>query len=269
MRYWTLAVFLFFLITHPLSSINLSDTSALSLEDIRENPGEYLGERVAHFTVVNVSLRLDPSNRLIEKYYLVHIQDSSRFGVSYVISEEKYQKYIDFIGKNATFNLVGNVGPGLVHPPDRLITNILASKSRDPYSMEKVYIFIFIEGELDEDEINEPPDASFTFSPASPKVRDEVQFTDTSTDVDGHIASWYWEFGDGGTSSEKNPAHKYSAKGAYATILTVTDDKGADANSTQTITLKPSPVLERSTMWVVLGALAIISVIVITVIQRR
>jgi len=123
---------------------------------------------------------------------------------------------------------------------------------------------------------NKPPEASFTFSPANPKVSKEVQFTDASTDVDGQIASWHWDFGDGDTSSEKNPVHKYRAKGTYTTILTVTDDKGAEANSTQSITLKPAtifpglpPVLEEPTMWVVLGAIVIIAVIVITVILRR
>lgn len=273
MRIKALVMLLLFVITNNVIHIDFLDPYTLSLEDIRENPEKYLGERVAQFTVVNITLRPDPSNRLSETYYLVYIQDSFKHSVPFVIPEQKYQMYKNYQGRNATLSLVGKIGPALNHPPDRLITNILVSKTKDPYSREKVYVFIYLEGERGE---NKPPEASFTFSPANPRVRQEVQFTDASTDVDGQIASWYWEFGDGDTSSEKNPVHEYRAKGKYTTILTVTDDKGAEANSTQSITLKPAPifpglppVLEEPTMWVVLGALAIISMIVITVIQRR
>jgi PKD repeat protein len=37
--------------------------------------------------------------------------------------------------------------------------------------------------------------------------------------------SWYWEFGDGDTSTEKNPLHQYNTPGEYEVILTVTDSK--------------------------------------------
>ena len=269
----TLTTLLLFVITNNVIHSDFLDPYTPSLEDIRENPEKYLGERVSQFTVVNITLRPDPSNRLRETYYLVHIQDSLKYSMPFVIPEQQYQMYKKYQGKNTTLYLVGKIGPELFHPPDRLITNILVSKTKDAYSREKVYIFIYLEGEMRE---NKPPKASFTFSPANPKVRKEVQFTDTSTDEDGQIASWHWEFGDGDTSSEKNPTHKYRAKGTYTTILTVTDDKGAEANSTQSITLKPAtilpslpPVLEEPTMWVVLGTIAIIAVFIITVILRR
>jgi len=51
-----------------------------------------------------------------------------------------------------------------------------------------------------------------------------VQFTDTSTDINGYIASWYWEFGDGGDSTSQNPTHQYTDDGTYLVTLTVTDD---------------------------------------------
>ncbi len=37
--------------------------------------------------------------------------------------------------------------------------------------------------------------------------------------------SWYWEFGDGDTSTEKNPSHLYETPGEYDVTLTVTDSK--------------------------------------------
>jgi len=37
--------------------------------------------------------------------------------------------------------------------------------------------------------------------------------------------SWFWDFGDGDFSSEKNPIHTYSTKGEYIVTLTVTDER--------------------------------------------
>jgi len=81
---------------------------------------------------------------------------------------------------------------------------------------------------------NATPVAAFTFAPSPATVQDIVHFTDASTD-DGHIVSWLWEFGDGGTSIEQNPAHQYSAKGKYTVRLSVVDDGGLVGRTEQTI----------------------------------
>jgi PKD repeat protein len=52
-------------------------------------------------------------------------------------------------------------------------------------------------------------------------------FIDKSKDDDGSIVSWQWSFGDGATSSERNPVHTYATKGSYDVLLTVTDNTGA------------------------------------------
>jgi PKD repeat protein len=64
-----------------------------------------------------------------------------------------------------------------------------------------------------------PPTANFSFSPGSPTVGQPVQFTDTST---GSPTSWSWTFGDGGTSTAKNPSHTYLAVGSFPVSLTAT-----------------------------------------------
>ena len=56
-----------------------------------------------------------------------------------------------------------------------------------------------------------PPVAAFTFSPASPQTNALVTFTDTSA---GSPTSWQWSFGDGGTSTLRNPTHIYAVAGA-------------------------------------------------------
>src|SRR5207302_2617289 len=50
-----------------------------------------------------------------------------------------------------------------------------------------------------------------------------------SFDPDGNIASYVWNFGDGGTGSGVSPAHAYNAAGTYSITLTVTDNFGAQA----------------------------------------
>jgi len=55
-----------------------------------------------------------------------------------------------------------------------------------------------------------------------------VQFTDQST---GEITSWYWEFGDGETSTEQNPIHTYNSTGYFTVSLTVTGPGGSDTET--------------------------------------
>lgn len=50
-----------------------------------------------------------------------------------------------------------------------------------------------------------------------------VHFTDLST---GPVTSWYWYFGDGGTSSDASPEHTYNTSGVYTVSLTVRNASG-------------------------------------------
>jgi chitodextrinase len=75
----------------------------------------------------------------------------------------------------------------------------------------------------------QPPNAAFTPDFAYGTVGDPsatVQFTDASTDPDGHVVERSWDFGDGTTGSGSSPAHAYTQAGDYTVILTVTDEDG-------------------------------------------
>ena len=55
-----------------------------------------------------------------------------------------------------------------------------------------------------------------------------------STDPDGTIASYAWDFGDGGTGSGPAPSHTYATAGLYTVSLTVTDNVGASSSPATT-----------------------------------
>ena len=92
-----------------------------------------------------------------------------------------------------------------------------------------------------------PPIAGFTYSPVNPTPLDTVVFTDISTDEDGSVVDWYWEFGDGVTSAEQNPTHQYADDGTYYVNLTVTDNDG-ETNTAQIILVVVPPVINIDTM---------------------
>ena len=49
-----------------------------------------------------------------------------------------------------------------------------------------------------------------------------------SYDPDGTITAWSWEFGDDGTSADRNPIHSYAGPGIYRVFLTVEDGSGRE-----------------------------------------
>ena len=77
---------------------------------------------------------------------------------------------------------------------------------------------------------NDPPDAEFELD--CQELR--CTFVDRSSDGDGSVVSWQWNFGDGGTSNQRNPTHDYAAGGHYEVLLMVTDDDGAADTRTHT-----------------------------------
>ena len=82
---------------------------------------------------------------------------------------------------------------------------------------------------------NAPPTAAFTFSPPAPSTQDQVAFNGTgSSDSDGTVTGYSWNFGDGATdtTSGASPVHTYANPGTYTVTLTVTDN-GGSTNSVQ------------------------------------
>jgi PKD repeat protein len=74
-----------------------------------------------------------------------------------------------------------------------------------------------------------PPVAAFTQTCDSLTCNFDAS---TSSDQDGSVASYAWDFGDGGTGSGVSPSHDFPATGTYPVTLTVTDNEGTPSAPT-------------------------------------
>jgi PKD repeat protein len=85
---------------------------------------------------------------------------------------------------------------------------------------------------------NQPPTAAF----GSTVANLTAAFDGTaSSDADGAIAAYAWDFGDGATGTGATTTHTYAAAGTYQVTLTVTDDDGATAAVTHAVTVTEPP----------------------------
>lgn len=80
------------------------------------------------------------------------------------------------------------------------------------------------------------PRAAFTASPVSGNAPLTVQFANQST---GQITSYFWNFGDGSTSTAVNPQKVFQTVGTYNVFLTVSGPGGVAITSGQIVVSSP------------------------------
>ena len=172
------------------------------------------------------------SNFNFENRSITYSLDLDHFG----LPDGEY--WVHSLDENATLGLFESTASILdvpVHlPGDNATKLLLISRERPepPYSVE-IY-----PGRPGADDI---PSASFKYLPADPSMEDSVRFYDTSTDSDGAIISWDWEFGDGMSDKERHPSHQYGWKGEYPVRLTVMDDDGGIDTVVMNVTIRNLP----------------------------
>ena len=80
---------------------------------------------------------------------------------------------------------------------------------------------------------NELPEAYFTYM--GNQTGETIEFFDASSDPDGEIANYLWDFGDGLPETAQNPTHVYEKEGDYTVTLVVWDDFGRAARYTEVL----------------------------------
>lgn len=84
------------------------------------------------------------------------------------------------------------------------------------------------------------PAIDFTVSPATGCIPLDVNFTDQSVAGSGTIQNWVWDFGDGTSSTEQNPAHTYTSSGSYNVNLFVINSFGCQQSLIKPAIVKPA-----------------------------
>ncbi|HEX5736714.1 MAG TPA: PKD domain-containing protein [Blastocatellia bacterium] len=83
---------------------------------------------------------------------------------------------------------------------------------------------------------NQAPSVSASATPTSGSAPLTVSFATSASDPDGFIATYHWDFGDGESSTQAAPSHLYQSAGTFTARVTVTDNGGATASNSVTIT---------------------------------
>ncbi len=101
-----------------------------------------------------------------------------------------------------------------------------------------------VEVKVEEEKENNPPVAGWTYSPQNPYYEETIYFNgSSSSDSDGYIVSYEWDFGDGSSGRGVKISHKYTWNGSeeektFSVTLKVIDDKGASDVEVKNITIK-------------------------------
>jgi uncharacterized protein YkwD/plastocyanin len=92
-----------------------------------------------------------------------------------------------------------------------------------------------------------PPIAAIARTPSDAQEGQLVHFVDASYDPNGDIVQWQWDFGDGSTSTDQFPDHRYADNGTYTVKLTVTDATGnSDSYSVDETVENVAPTLQTT-----------------------
>jgi PKD repeat protein len=104
---------------------------------------------------------------------------------------------------------------------------------------------------------------SFTTSTRGGTFPLEVIFSDTT---EGAVTAYAWDFGDGGTATEKNPVHTYEAAGDYTVRLTVANKYGQTTSTVEPVIIA---VVAPLPSWLWLAIIGAVVVLIVSVVYLK
>lgn len=123
---------------------------------------------------------------------------------------------------------------------------VVNGKFTDSFAPFEVHIYKFVAGAAPSPPpppppVNHPPVASFTYTVSTLMASFDAS---GSSDPDGNITEYTWNFGDGQSGSGKVASHTYGAAGTYNVVLKVKDNLGATSQVSKSVTVT-NPVVSK------------------------
>lgn len=144
-------------------------------------------------------------------------------------------------------NTIGILNSSLLEVVDTIVLVGVKEILNLKFSPDNRYLYFYVGNEIYrfKHKLNLSPLKAFFYTDSSESlVGETIKFFDRST---GEPESYHWDFGDGTTSSEKNPVHIYQQHGYFKPKLKVT--RGGEISEYDT-TLTISPVLKANFQYV-------------------
>lgn len=111
---------------------------------------------------------------------------------------------------------------------------VVAGKLAGTIGPEEVHVYVLdlpVAGDAS-------PTAAFTVAPAALAFGEPAALDATaSSDADGAVVAWTWDFGDGATATGAVATHTWTTPGVYDVRLTVRDDDGASATRVTSVSV--------------------------------
>ncbi len=92
-----------------------------------------------------------------------------------------------------------------------------------------------------------PPILSFSATPLCDINGTSFSPATSTAIASGSLASYFWDFGDGGTSTLANPTHVYLAPGAYTVNFSAVSNHNCPATTSNSFIISPSPLVSFNT----------------------
>ncbi len=190
----------------------------------REDSGSHAITRSTNYAASAAQRRTSAGVDTIDNVIFQKNMEQQVFSYTgYVYTVEQYNALQSWADKNYAVELYDDLGRGfLVYTTEVNFSRVRSNMN--PYKHNYTFNGIILE------ELTSGPSISFSADPGSGTAPLSVDFVDLSTDSDGYIVSWFWDFDDGDTSTEESPTHIYTDPGTYYASLTVTDNDGYTAN---------------------------------------
>jgi agmatine deiminase len=102
--------------------------------------------------------------------------------------------------------------------------------------------------------IGTAPTADFSAASTMGSPPFDAQFSDLSTD---NPTVWEWDFGDGGSATDRDPVHTYTSDGTYTVTLTARSASGSDTQIRMDYITVPEPAASLQLAMGCLGLLAL------------